>query len=152
MAVCEHAALHRLLHQALGLGLGVVAPGLGKHQRVDELAGGKAKHGLGVVLDIVAQRHQRQKAHRRYHDQENQDEDGDRALQQWLGGKQTTIGRRSDDARIPSDISPRLVTAGKSRAIGRAPRVRSGHAVPPKTFKLTIRRHRTSESSIRNQR
>ena len=48
-----------------------------------------------------------------------------------LGSKQTAIGRRSDDARIPSDIGPLLVVAGKSRAFGRAPRVRSGHADPP---------------------
>ena len=122
----------RLLDQALRLGFGVVASGLGEHQRIDELAGGEPQHRLRVALDVVAQRHQRQEAHRGDDDQEDQDQDGDRALQQRLGSKQTTIGRRSDDARIPSDICPPLIVAGKSRAFGRAPRVRSGHADPPK--------------------
>ena len=50
-----------------------------KHHRVDEFAGGQAEQRLGVALDIVAQRHQRQEAQRRDDDQEDDDQVGYRA-------------------------------------------------------------------------
>ena len=152
VAARKRAGLHGLLDQAQRFGRDVVAFVLGDGKRVCQLAGRKPQHALRVTLDIVADRHQRQDADRRDDDEENQDQHGDRPPEHRFGGKKTTIGRRCDDARIPCDLVPaRIAAPGKSRAFGRAPRVRSGHAVPP-TLKLTIRRRRTPESSIRNQR
>ena len=49
-------------------------------------------------------------------------------------------------------IAPHLAPR-KSLPVGRAPRVRSGHDWLPRIVPLLlIRQHRTSESSVRNQR
>ncbi len=112
-----------------------VAVGIGEHQRVDELAGGKAKHRLGIAFDVFVPGHQRHEPRGCDDHQEDDDEGRDGTAQDGLRGKQPPVCRFGDDAGIARKAAfARDLVLGKSTSPGRVPRVRLCHNPAPQPW------------------